>query len=184
MKKTLIVAGIAAAALIGIAVVSYVSYFNYGVSQETAIKNRYENAKNVMSRVSNSIMEAVQIPEIAKNDLVEVINAATTGRYGADGANNILLSIQEANPGQIDPSLYTRIQDLIKEGRIDFANEQKFLIDNKGAYGIALGSFWSGFWLRTAGYPKLDLDQFQIVINEQTEQIFSTGRDEPMKLGG
>lgn len=184
MNKSLIVAGIVLVALTAIPVVSWISFHNYGVSQETTIKKRYDNAKNVMSRVSNSIMESVQVPEIAKNDLIETIQAATSGRYGADGANNIVLSIQESNPGQIDPTLYTRIQDLIKEGRIDFANEQKILLDTKAAYEVSLGSFWSGLWLGVAGYPKINLDEYQIVINEQTEQIFQSGRDKPMNLGG
>ena len=108
MNKPLLVGGIIMAAGIAIVAISYISAANLGNRSEVTIKTRYDNAKQVMSRVSNSILEAAQVPEMAKNDVIEAINAATAGRYGEGGANNVVLSIQENNPGTIDPSLYTR----------------------------------------------------------------------------
>lgn len=181
--KTWIIIGVVLALLIGVPVVSFIAYGNYGNAQERGIEAQYDQTKNVASRMSTSVLEAVQVPEIAKNDIIEVITAATEGRYGPDGANNVVVAIQEANPGQIDPSLYTRVQDIINAGRTDFANEQKILIDKKRAYETAIGNFWSGLWLRINGYPRIDLDKFNPVTDERTEQIFDSGVDKPMQLG-
>lgn len=181
--KVLLVCLAILAVIIAVPVISYISYNNQAVAFESTIKARHANAQNVLSRVSTSVLEAVQVPEIAKNDLIEVVEAATSGRYGDDGTQAIVVAITEANPGQVDPGLYTRIQDLIAAGRIDFQKEQSILIDTKANYEIARNQVWSGLWMRIAGFPRIVLDEFDIVIDERTEEIYNTGRDKPLQLG-
>jgi hypothetical protein len=89
--------------------------------------------------------------------------------------------IQEQNP-TIDSTVYTQLQRMIEAGRIDFANSQTRLIDQKRVYQTALGSFWQGMWMRVAGFPKINLDDYKIVTNSHTENAFSTGTEEPIKL--
>lgn len=180
--KTWIIVGIVALLVIGVPVVSFIAYGNYGNAQERGIEAQYDKTKNVASRMSTSVFEVVQVPEIAKNDIIEIITKATEARYGEEGIKSVVAAIQESNP-QIDGALYTRIQDIINSGRTDFANEQSILIDRKRAYETALGNFWSGLWLRASGYPRIDLDDFDPVTDERTEQIFDSGVDRPMQLG-
>lgn len=182
MKTKLIVAGVVALAVIVVPVWSYISNYNYGNTQEKGIAARFEQVKNTRSRVSTSVLEAIQIPTNAKEDIIETITAVTEGRYGEDGVQAAVVAIQEADIGQPDPALYTRIQDMINAGRTDFANEQKLLIEQVRTYETSLGNFWSGFWLRQAGYPRIDLADYEIVIDAKTEEVFANEQDEVMDL--
>ena len=89
--------------------------------------------------------------------------------------------IQEQNP-QIDSTVYVELQRIINAGREDFRVAQTRLIDQMRVYETALGSFWQGTWLRIAGYPQTDLDQFVIVTNARTDEAFSTGQEEAIQL--
>jgi len=74
------------------------------------------------------------------------------------------------------------LQRMIEAGRDEFASAQTRLIDRKRAYDTALGSFWQGKMMASAGYPKIELDDFNIVTNVRTEGAFETGVEEPMTL--
>lgn len=46
-----------------------------------------------------------------------------------------------------------------------------------------LRTFWRGFWLNLAGYPKLDLKQFDPIITQRTEDVYKKGKEDgPLKL--
>lgn len=49
-------------------------------------------------------------------------------------------------------------------------------------YEQNLGYFWRGMWLGIAGFPKLDLDEIRIVKSEHSNESFSTGVDQGLKL--
>jgi hypothetical protein len=89
--------------------------------------------------------------------------------------------IQEQNP-TIDSAVYVELQRIISGGREDFRIAQTRLIDQKRVYETALGSFWGGTWMRVAGYPKIDLDDFVIVTNARTEDAFNSGQEEAIEL--
>jgi hypothetical protein len=40
-----------------------------------------------------------------------------------------------------------------------------------------LGSFWRGFWLNIAGYPKEDLSKFTIVSTAEADEAFRTKQE-------
>ena len=65
---------------------------------------------------------------------------------------------------------------------VKFRVAQQRLIDQKRAYEKSLGSFPRGFVMKLVGYPKINLDDYKIVINESTENAFKTGRDAPIQL--
>jgi hypothetical protein len=71
----------------------------------------------------------------------------------------------------------------IEGGRKDFEFEQKKLIDIKNEYNIAIGSLYTGTWLRIAGFPKIDLDKYHIISNTATKEVFKNGVETgPIKL--
>lgn len=183
MWKILAIVGVVLALVIGIPVASFLTYQKQGVVYENQIKAQYEQNKNTLSAYSTSMLESVQVPEMAKNALKELIEASMQGRYGPDGAKNVFLSIQEAYPGQLDSALYTRLQDQIVAGRANFADNQKMLIGKVQVYQVALDTFWSGLWLHIAGFPRLNLDDYKIVVDSRTTDIFNTGVDKPLNLG-
>lgn len=181
MLKGLIVGG----ALLGIAAIGfgiYSSYYNSANKMENGITAQYEQNQNILTRLSNSVMEQAQVPEMARKNLESVIKAAMEGRYGDSGSKAYVQAITEAYPGTIDPSLYTRLQDTIEAGRTDFAKEQEKLIDKVRIYKTELGTLMGGVMYSMAGYPKINLDEYKIVISDYTADAFKTKRDNGLKL--
>ena len=170
------------AALILVVAGSYISNHNYGVTAETQIKAEYENMENILAQYSLKVMEVGQVPAMMRDDLSQVTKDAMSGRYGADGSKAMFQWIQENYPGQVDASLYTQIQQVMEAGRNKFENAQTKFIDVKRAYETSLGLFWKGLWLRIAGFPKIDLDDYKIISSEHAKEAFETGVDKGIKL--
>ena len=122
-----------------------------------------------------------QIPEIYRDDLKEIISETFQGRYGAEGSKAVFQWIQEENP-QVDSSLYKNIQVTIEAGRNEFTVAQTQLLDVKRSYETNLGYLWKGFWLKIAGYPKLDLSKYKPVVATDTAEKFNTGIDYGIQL--
>ena len=179
--KGLIATGIVIGGIALIGVTSYISAYNTGNRLERTIEATFTDNQNVLAQYSNRIGEAAQIPAMQRDDLAEVVERALDARYGEDGSQAMFQWIQEQNP-QIDSTVYTELQRIINAGREDFRVAQTRLIDQKRVYETALGSFWQGTWLRIAGYPQTDMDQFVIVTNARTDEAFSTGQEEAIQL--
>ena len=164
------------------AVICYISAANLGNAMEQNIKATYENNKNVLAQFGQKVLEAAQVPEMARDDISAVASKAMQGRYGADGSKSVFQAIQEQNP-QVDPVLYRQVQQIIESGRTEFQNDQTRLIDQKRVYETALGSVWQGMWMRMAGYPRINLDEFKIVGTDRSEQAFKKGKESsPIQL--
>ena len=116
-----------------------------------------------------------------KSDLVELTKAAIGGRYGPDGSKANMQWLKEQNPN-LDISVYKQIQQIIEGGRNDFQNGQSRQIDLKRQYETALGTFWQGMWLRIAGYPKVNLKDFDIVSTDRADDAFKTKKEAPLQL--
>lgn len=160
---------------------SYVNAYNYGNRAEQGLIAQENDAKNILATYTTKLMELVQIPKMYKKDLMDVIEKTFEGRYGKDGSKAVASFIQEKNMN-LDPALYRNVQEAMEAGRNEFQHAQTDLIDQKRSYTTALGSFWQGFWLHRAGYPKIDLSKIQPVINAHTEKAFETHRDEGVQL--
>lgn len=167
--------------ILGVVLTSYISAYNAGNQMEKGIVAAYDNNRNILSQYTAKIGEAAQIPEMQRDDLTKVVEAALSARYGSDGSKAMFQMITEQNPN-IDSSVYTKLQKIIEAGRNDFQFAQSQLIDKKRVYETQLGSFWRGFWLKIAGYPKIDLNKYSIVTLEKVERIFDTKKDEVIKL--
>lgn len=179
--KTGLIAAIVLGAFVGTGVVSYVSAYNTANRMERSIVATDENNRNILAQYGNRIAEAAQVPAMQRDDLTAVVTAALEGRYGEDGSRAVFQFIQEQNP-QIDSTVYVQLQRMIEAGRIEFAAAQTKLVDQKRIYETSLGSFWQGTWMSVAGYPRIDLDEYQIVSTARADAAFETGIEEPMQL--
>lgn len=179
--RALLVTGVVVAGIVGILVTSYISAYNTANRMETGIEAAWTDNKNVLAQYSNRVAESAQIPAMQRDDLTQVVTAALDARYGEEGSQAMFQWIQEQNP-QIDSTVYTQLQRTIEAGRIDFAAAQTRLIDQKRVYQTALGSFWTGTIMGVAGFPRKDLDEYNIVTNVRTEQSFETGTEEAIQL--
>lgn len=174
-----LLAAIALVVLISIG--SYISAANYGNTAEKEIDAVWSNNQNVLGQYTLKVQEAAQVPEMYKNDLKEVVTAAVQGRYGEGGSRAVMQWLKEANV-PFDSSMYTKMQQIIEAGRNQFTTEQTRLIDVKRSYETNLGYVWRGFWLKLAGYPKIDLAKYKPVVAGDTAKAFETGVQAPIKL--
>lgn len=170
------------AAIVGIAAISYISAFNFGNQSEQVLIATRENNKNILAQYGQKVQEAAQVPDMMRDDMIKVVTAAVQGRYGPDGSRATFQWLKEQNPN-LDPQLYRQIQQIIEAGRNDFQNGQTRMIDQKRVYQTALGSFWKGMWLRIAGYPKLNLEEFKPVSTDRADDAFQKGKESaPIQL--
>jgi len=171
-----------AATLVLTVISQYFTYQALGVRSENTIEATWNNNKQILGTYTTKVQEIAQVPSMARDDLTKVMEAAFQGRYGEKGSQATMQWIKESYPGQLDPKLYTRIQDVMDSGRTDFSENQKTLIDKKQTYQSQLDTAWSGFWLKMAGFPKKDLSKFNIITSTAAEHSFSTGVDDGVRI--
>ena len=177
-----IVAIVAVLAVIGLGFITYASAVAFGSEQEEAILATQNDNRQVLAQTTTSIKEMAQVPTMAADDLSRVMESAFQGRYGENGSQAAVQLIVEAYPGQIDPVLYRNIQTRIESGRNQFMNNQTKLVDQKRVYQTNLRYLVRGFWLRTAGFPTIDLDAIQPVSSTSANRAFETGVDDGITL--
>ncbi len=165
----------------GSAISSYVTAANYGNEQEQQIKASYKDMENILAQYTLKIAEIAQVPEMYRDDLQALYKEAIGGRYGAGGSKAVFQFLKEQNP-QLDPVLYRAIQQAMEAGRNQFQNSQTKFIDIKRGYETSLGYVWQGFWMKLAGYPKINLADYKIISSEHAVESFKTGVDKPVKL--
>lgn len=177
----LTVAAVAAVIVVG-GIASYISFANYGNQAEVQIKAKYRDNENVYAQGVQKIVEIAQVPSMYVDDVTKVTTAAIQGRYGADGSKAVFQMLREQNP-RLDASLYTKIQQVIEAFRNEFKNAQTALLDRCATYETQRGYVWSGFWLKMAGYPKMDIEKMcAIVTTDKAAQTFETKRDTGIQL--
>lgn len=170
------------AGVFGVGVMSYVNAANFGNSMEQRLISQKENNRNKLAQYGQKVLEVSQVPDMYKNDMVELATAAIQGRYGADGSKATFQFIKEQNP-TLDPSMYKQIQQVIEAGRNDFQAGQTAMIDVRRQYQTALGTVWFGMWMRFAGYPKVNLADFDIVSTDLADTAFKNKKENgPIKL--
>lgn len=166
----------------GIIAGSYISAANYGVEAEAGIKAKYADNENVYAQGTQKVMEIAQVPAMYADDLTKIVKAAIQGRYGENGSQATFQWLKEQNPS-LDASMYKKIQQVIESFRDEFKNAQTSLLDRCRTYENQRGYVWSGFWLRIAGYPKLNIENMcTIVSTDKAAKTFETKRDSGIQL--
>ena len=164
---------------------SYYAAYEYGVDSETQIETRYQNMENILGQYGLKVKEVAQVPDMAADDLSRVVREGMTGRYGENGSQATFQWIQENYPGQVDPSLYKQIQQVMEAGRNEFKNEQTLFLDVKRLYVTTLKNdlpLTKGWWLKIAGFPKIHLDEYAIISTSRAKNAFDTKMDEAIQI--
>ena len=160
----------------------YVNAANTANSFEQNLVASQKSSEVSLAQYGQTVVEASQVPDMARDDIVEIAKSAIKNRYGEDGSKAVFQAIQEQNPS-VDPKLYINIQQIIESGRNKFETSQNRIIEVKRAYTTELGTVFTGTLMRMAGYPKLDLDKFDIVSTSRASKAFETGKeDSPIQL--
>lgn len=167
---------------IGICAVGYISANNYAAEVEPQLKAAKDNSENYLANYGQTLGESVQVPGMATDDVVKIMTASVAGRYGPNGSQAAIQVIREQN-GVVDQKLYERIQQLIESGRAEYKQSQTKMLDIKRGYETNLGYAWRGFWLRTAGFPKLKLDDYKVISTDRAQEAFKNGKESaPIQL--
>lgn len=175
-----IIAGLASIAIL-LGGWNYVHYKNVGVQYEQQVKATYDDNKVTLNALTTKVQEIAQVPDMYKKDLQDVIKQTFEGRYGGDGSQAVFQMIQENNMN-LDPTMYRQIQQVMEAGRNEFKTSQKQLIDVTRNYEASLNYVWSGFWLNIAGYPKINLDDYRVIVTDEVDKKMKSGKDSVIKL--
>ncbi len=156
---------------------------NQCVGQEQSIIAQYNQNKNNYDNYFKKLKETAQVPDMYVDSFKKVYNGIMSGRYGVGGSKAAFQWIQENNPN-FDSSLYKQIQEVIEAGRNSFEANQKTLLDKKQIYQTLLGQIPDGFFAKLMGFPKIDLEKYNIVTSEETEGVFNSKKSEPINIKG
>lgn len=163
-------------------IVTYANTVAFGAEQEQLIQTTHRNNVQILGQYTATISEAAQIPAMQRDNLKEVLKAAFEGRYGPDGSQAVFQFIRESYPGTIDNTLYQNLQTMIASGRTDFRDNQTKLLDQKRIYQTNLNYFFKGTLLKIAGYPKINLADYDVVTSDAASVAFSTGIDNGLTI--
>jgi hypothetical protein len=167
--------------LLGVVACDVIVFNNRCVAAEKGIQAQYTQNQNNYDNYFKKLKEAVQIPEMYSDDLLELYQKAITARYGEEGSDAMFQWLREHNP-TLDASVYKKVQDIIEAGRNSFEADQKMLIDKKRAYETSLETFPHSMIAPMLGFPKINLDDYGIVTSDETEKVFKTGKSDPIQL--
>lgn len=171
----------AAVAFVLFIVFSFMAVNNTAVMIEESIDAADKDRQVVLSTYGKKLAETVQVPDMYRDDLVKVTNATLEGRYGANGSKAVFQFLQEAQIPMSD-KLYLQIQQVIESGRNDFQNKQLIVVDRVRLYKASLRTQPRGFMLQTLGFPKIDLNKYDIIIDDRTAEVFAKKREESITL--
>lgn len=162
---------------------SYISANDTGAQYEASIKAKYLNAKQVLGGYSAKLQDAAQIPGMQTDDLVKVITASNSARYGAGGSQAMFQMLKEQNP-TLDQSTYKRLMTIVESGRDDWKNLQTGILDQCASYEMLRNQFWSGLWLRLAGFPRdKDLAIYcKPITSAYSDAAYEKGQADSIKL--
>lgn len=212
-KKTLIIAGIIAAALLA-CVLGFYGYFNGlntdRVDQETTLSASYQSNQVELDNYVKTIKEAVGIANVKSDKLDQILRDAVSGRYGdtKDGVRNgqggaFMSAIVEAYPdikGQLD--IYDRIVDKVFVGREGFKAQQNSMLADIAKYEAwtHTGLVQSFIIKNVVGCPtdllearvgtnvkhgRAALDQMKLVVTSgSTNDAFNSGKDDAIEIPG
>jgi hypothetical protein len=163
--------------IIGITMlIAYVSAANDGNRTEVALKAKWSDYEGVYAQYGQKVAELAGVTDMAKNDIVDVVKAALSGRYGPDGSKAVFQMIKEVNPS-VDPSLYRTIQTEIISGRNELVQNGRQVLDIKRSYETKLGTMPGSFFYRMAGYPMIDLSIYKPISTERASETFKNGKE-------
>lgn len=167
--------------LTGVCFSGFVSARTYAINQEALIKKVYNNNQNILGTYTNKVREMAQVPDMYASDLQKVMTSVMAARMGPEGSKAVVQWFKEANI-PFDSSLYTKLQQVMEAGNNEFQVNQTRLVEVKEDYAANQQYLWRGFWMSVAGYPKINLDDFKIVVAEDTAKAFEEGNRAPIKL--
>jgi hypothetical protein len=182
MNRTLLVIG----AVVGVTAITmvggYIGTYTYAVETEEEIRAVYENNENVLGQFYQEVNESSQVVQQFTSDYRDVMTDIVQGRYGDDGIRGLATWINESGV-ELDPQLYTDLQQVITRGRNDFRDNQTRLIDLRRQYATHQRGFWNRMFYSMMAEPTFDLDTEYLPIRvREASEVFDSGIEEERQI--
>lgn len=175
MKKGLLVLGLIFAVSAGILTVMYFNYQNQEVELSEAIHSKIKDNKSHYTKMWEIITQKAGVSQEYAKQFESIYPKLIAGRY-SNGQGQIMQWITEHNPN-LDTSLYKDVQRAIEGQRESFHTTQRQLIDLSRQHNILLKRVPSKWFLSSVEPIKIP-----VVINDESEKAFNTGREVKMTL--
>ena len=176
MKQTLIIAGSAILLLFGILYFAMsISSTNRESSLRNSIDAKIKDNKSNYTKMFEILVEQAGVAAQYAEDFKEIYPALVEGRY-KNGGGQMMQWIQEKNP-DFDTSLYKQVMTSIEAQRESFHTTQQQLIDLSRQHNNLLTMFPSKWFL-----SDIEKIEIPVVINNEAEKAFNTGKEERMNL--
>lgn len=163
---------------------SYYGAVDYGADQESTLKQRKASIDNIKSEGMNSLMESASVINMKAEDAEELMSIAMSSR--AEGTSDAaMVWLQEQYPAQVTDELYNTLQRQIEIVRTRSANYVENMLTVKQGYEASLNKnavFMRGWWLARAGYPTINLDDYDVLPSKYVMQSKQQGYQAPIKF--
>lgn len=169
--------------LVAIVVINIIGYKQYAVQAENALTAQYTQNQNNYSNFTNSVVEMLQVADVQKDAVKEIVYGTMQGRYGKNGSQAVFQFLKEQNV-QLDQSTFIKVSTRIEAGRKDFEQSQKLLLDKLQVYksNTDPDNFPKGWMLNRLGFPRIVLADLKVITSDKTQQAFTSGTDNAIKL--
>ena len=161
-----------------------IKYQKLGVTMENSIEAQYVSNQNNLSQLILKVKESLGVAKLNNAEFERIIQSSLEGRYGDEGASQVMLWVKENYPGSYNHSLMANVQQTILAGRTDFEAKQNILIDKVRVYKNQTEIFWPSMWLGLVGYPRdtFDWKRYDPVLAEGTSEIFESKIDKGLDI--
>ena len=166
-------------------ILSYIGAYDKGVRYEQEIKAAWENNEQILGSFKVKLMNAIGTSKMNAGQVTALIEAANKARYGGEGSKASWQWLQENNL-QLDQSINKQILQIVEAGQDEFKVAQTRMIDTKRSYSTAIEKQYllgEGWWLKMAGFPRINLADYKTISSEGAQEAFKTGVDKPVDFG-
>lgn len=151
------------------------SYRNDFVRSENAIIFQDKEMQNVFTIMVNNMKSQGLNQTAYKDAVIQAIDKAIQGRYGANGAQQAILFLKEDNP-KIDPATYTKMANVIEAGYARFEAAQRKKIDLVRIYKNKAEMFPGALFASILGFPRKPWEELErIITSGTTKKTWETG---------
>ncbi|MEM4994857.1 hypothetical protein WKH56_20045 [Priestia sp. SB1] len=149
------------------------------VTLETQIEAQLKSNESNYDAMWKRFTEMTQVTDLQAEQMKDTYTDLISGRY--EDSDLLFKMVQEQNP-QLNGEVYTKLQNEISAGRIEFDRNQKKILDMIAEYnrlvqhrGIIMAAI-------TQRKP-MNSDSF-IVTSDKSEKAFEEGKDDTIDLKG
>lgn len=183
MKKFLIfgVIGVIVLAVVAAIVMAgtALSWYKAENSQRLLVSAHQQKNEVVFDNVWKTVAQLAQVTDKYKESFKDVYVGIMDGRYGK-GDGTLMKWVQESNPN-FEPSMFTKLMNVIEGSNAEFTENQKMLIDLGREHDLILTTPPASIFYSLLGKEHIKLN---IVTSTKTENAFKTGKNDNIDISG